>query len=137
MQGCNTYYKLIRKKKVLNSIIKDREAVWHQELNTTYGLQFWNKSYALTTEIKNDNRLKWLQFQIVGNSLFTNHKVSKFNPNIFPYCRNCFSTEKIGHLVWDCGQAQIFWQEIKVFLEAFQITSQITAKIAIFGYHKE
>ena len=136
-KGCNTYYKLIRKKKVLNSNIKDREAVWHQELNTIYGLQFWNKSYALTTEIKNDNRLKWLQFQIVRNSLFTNHKVSKFNPNIFPYCRNCFSTEKIGHLVWDCGQAQIFWQEIKLFLEAFEITSQITAKIAIFGYHKE
>ena len=106
-------------------------------METNFGLQFWNNSYALTAEIKNDNRLKWLQYQIVRNSLFTNHKVSKFNPNIFPYCRNCFSIEKTGHLMWICAQVQDFWREIKLFLETFQITPEITSKVVLFGYHKE
>ena len=39
--------------------------------------------------------------------------------------------------MWICAQVQIFWREIKSFLETFQITLEITAKIVLFGYHKE
>ena len=137
-KGCNIYYKLIRRKKVLNCSIQDREAVWHQELQTTFGIQFWDKTYSLTVEIKNDNRMKWLQYQIVRNSLFTNHKVNKFNRNISPLCRNCFSVEKIGHMMKDCGQAEELWNEIKAFFNNFlENPLEFTVRNILFGYHNE
>ena len=115
-KGCNSYYKLIRSKKNLKVTVQDREAVWHTEIGTVYGIRFWNRVYALTVDIKNDNRLKWLQYQVVRNSLFTNHKVNKFNPSVSPLCRNCPTIEKISHLVWVCGQARDLWQNIQDFL---------------------
>ena len=74
VSGCNRYYKLIRNKKNLSANIQERETVWHTELGVNYGVPFWNKVYDLTTRIKYDNRLKWIQYQVVRNSLFANHK---------------------------------------------------------------
>ena len=137
VKGCNRYYKLIRKKKALSSTIHERETIWHNEINSTFGIQFWNKVYFLTNDIKNDNRLKWVQFQISRNSLFTNHKVNKFNPNVSPLCRNCNNVEKISHLMWHCGLVMELWQDIQNFLEAFQIYPEFNIKIILFGMHKE
>ena len=136
-KGCNSYYKLIRSKKNLKVTVRDREAVWHTEIRTVYGIQFWNKVYALTADIKNDNRLKWLQYQVVRNSLFTNHKVNKFTPSVSPLCRNCLNIEKISHLVWECGQARDLWQNIQDFLLISGLFVEFTLKLVLFGFHLE
>ena len=136
-RGCNRYYKLLRKKKNLSSTIHEREAIWHKELNSTFGVQFWNKVYTLTSEIKNENRLKWLQYQIARNSLFTNYKVNKFNPNVSPLCSNCNSIENISHLFWGCDKVLELWQQIQTFLGNFQIFLDFSLKNVLFGNHKE
>ena len=135
--GCNKYYKLIRKKKNLSNTLHEREAIWHTELNMTFGINFWNKVYNLTSEIKNDNRLKWLQFQISRNSLFTNYKVNKFNPNVSPLCRNCQNIEKTSHLMYGCVQVLELWEHIRHFLGTFQIDLDISPRNILFGNHKE
>ena len=136
-KGCSSYYRLLRKKRNLTATIQDRETVWHTEIGAVYGVQFWAKAYALTANVKNDNRLKWLQFQIVRNSLFTNHKVNKFNPTVSPLCRNCLITEKISHLVWECVQARDLWQNIQDLLNTLGINVEFTLKLVLFGFHLE
>ena len=115
----------------------ERESIWHKELNSTYGVQFWNKVYSVTAEIKNDNRLKWLQYQIARNSLFTNYKVNKFNPNVSPLCSNCNNIEITSHLLWGCDKVLELWQQIHYFLANFQISLDYSLKTVLFGNHKE
>ena len=136
-KGCSSYYKLIRSKRNLSANIQEREAVWHTELGSVYGIQFWNKVYTLTSRIKADNRLKWLQYQVVRNSLFTNHKVNKFNPGVSPLCRNCPSIEKISHLVWQCVQARELWDSIQNFINIQGIYHVFTLKEVLFGFLEE
>ena len=136
-KGCNRYYKLLRKKKNLSNSMHERESIWHKELNSTYGVQFWNKVYTITAEIKNDNRLKWLQYQIARNSLFTNYKVNKFNPNVSPLCSNCNNIEKTSHLLWGCDKVLELWQQIHYFLSNFQISLDYSLKTVLFGNHNE
>ena len=81
-KGCNFYYRCIRKKVNLSTNLAVRENRWHNELNSTFGIDFWNSTYNLTSTIKNENKMKWFQFQINRNCLFTNYKVNKFKPNI-------------------------------------------------------
>lgn len=92
-KGCNVYYRFLRKKVNLNTTLTERESRWHNELNCTYGVLFWDKSYNLTSTIKNENKMKWLQYQINRNSLFTNYKVNKFKNQISPNCSLCSHVE--------------------------------------------
>ena len=64
------------KKKNLNTTLSVREAKRHNELNCTFSIDFFNQTYNLTSKIKNDNRLKYLQFSMIN--LFTNYRVNKF-----------------------------------------------------------
>ena len=68
-KGCSVYSNLLKKKKNLSSPLVERESRWHLELQTMFSTNFWNKTYKLTSEIKFENKIKWLQYQIVRNSL--------------------------------------------------------------------
>ena len=52
-KGCNSYSKLLRKKKNLTTNLSERENRWHAELQRLYGIDFWNKTYSLAASIKN------------------------------------------------------------------------------------
>ena len=121
--------------------MNERENKWHNELNCIYGVEFWNKVYSLTASIKNDNKMKYLQFQINRNSLFTNYKVSKFKANVSPYCTFCMGAqggnnmhlELVSHLFYDCVFVQNLWQEIKDWLNTFNFEISLDKKTIIFG----
>ena len=143
-KGCNLYYKFLRKKVNLNTTLSQREIKWHTELNCTYGVDFWNKTYNLTSTIKNDNRLKYLQFQINRNSLFTNYRVNKFKNNISPFCTFCSETndmnlslELISHLFYDCVISLNLWIEIKNWLRDQDIDIPLNRKSILFGIHEQ
>ena len=68
-KGCNLYGRLLKKKNNLGRTMTKSENKWHNELNCTFGINFWNMTYALTANIKNENKIKWFQFQINRNSL--------------------------------------------------------------------
>ena len=55
---------------------------WHQELGTHFSIDFWNNARRFYTDIKIDNKLKWLQFQTVRKSLQTNYIVGHFMNNV-------------------------------------------------------
>ena len=78
-KGCSAYSKLLRKKNNLTGKLSEREKRWHLELQKTYGVDFWNRTYSLAASIKNENKLKFFQFQINRNSLFTNYKVNNLS----------------------------------------------------------
>ena len=119
-------------------MVSDREARWHAELGKTFGVPFWNTSYAFTSSIKNDNKLKWMQYQIVRNCQFTNSRVHKFKLNVSPLCSYCGErTETISHLYFDCFKVQGFWFEICGWLKNLSINFPLNINYVLFGYEKE
>ena len=101
-KGCSYYNKLLSLKSVLKNKIQRREEKWHAELGSTFSVYFWNKARKHCDNIFFDNQLKWLQFQVVRNSLQTNYIVNHFMPKIpkiCSYCKECSSIEIISHIL--------------------------------------
>ena len=140
-KGCSVYSKFLKKKKNLNSPVVERETKWHTELQTVFSINFWNKTYTLTSEIKFENKIKWMQYQIVRNSLFTNYKVHKFKPHISPLCTLCSDVENpphnelVSHIFWDCLVTQQFWQGLTRWLGTLGVQIIFDRKIVLFGIH--
>ena len=142
-KGCGIYCKFLKKKKNLNSPLIERERKWHNELQCTFGTEFWNKTYAFTASIKHENKIKWLQFQINRGCLFTNHKVNKFKPHISPDCTYCSHVENfshrelVSHLFWDCDFVLKLWQEIKTWLGTLGTNLPLSRTSLLFGIHDQ
>ena len=86
--------------------------------------------------------MKWLQFQINRNCLFTNYRVNKFKPYIAPYCTYCSplgqsNLELVSHLFWECDLALKLWQEVRNWLIKFDINLPLDRKRLLFGIHTE
>ena len=96
-KGCSTYSKLLRKKSILTRNHSKPENKWHRELGCTFGIEFWNKTYCLTARIKQENKLRWFQYQINRNSLFTNYRVNKFKSSVSPLCTFCSRLVGVPH----------------------------------------
>ena len=130
--GCNKYYRLLRKKNGMNSRMSVREEKWHLELGYNLSSEFWNKTYKLASEIEYDNRVKWLQFQINRNSLYTNHKVHKFNPLVSPNCTFCLQSqpdtsnlELISHLFASCTVVRGLWAGVGDWLDSLDVRFRV------------
>ena len=137
-KGCSIFYRHSRKAKSLTNLTADREDKWHKELNKTYGIEFWNSTYKLVAGIANDNALKWMQYQIVRNSLYTNYRVSKFNNSVSPMCTFCQSSEeKISHLYFHCHRVQLFLDKVRRCLHTFDFRVPTDITQLIFGITSE
>ena len=85
-----------------------------------------------------DNQLRWLQFQIVRNSLQTNFIVSHFRPNISKICTFCQdpeSLELISHIFWLCPIVQDFIRTVFDHISSLGLTFTPTKLEFLFGYH--
>ena len=143
-KGCNVYYRLLRKKNNLKTILSEREGKWHNELSCTFGVEFWNKTYNLAANIKFENRIKYLQYQINRNSLFTNYRVSKFQQHISPSCTFCLQagnlvapSELISHLFFDCDHALNLWQATINWLKTLNVNIPLDRKALLFGLNDQ
>ena len=137
-KGCSHFCKLLKGKLCTPNIMRTREEKWHLELGYVLGRQFWIRTYNLTATIKYDNKLKWLQYQICRNSLFTNVKVHKVHQHISPLCTYCESHEElIGHLFYSCNKITQLWSEIVAWLAALNINLKVTEKVVLFGINSE
>ena len=141
--GCSAYYKLLRKKKNLSNSTSIREAKWHTELGCIFGIEFWGRTYTLISNLKYENKMKWLQFQINRNSLFTNYKVNKFKPGISPLCSFCRHhenfprSELVSHLFYECDYVQNLWLSIKTWLAPLNTVFPLERAKLLFGIHSE
>ena len=137
-KGCSAYYKILMKSKIMSNKIAVREQKWHTELNSTFSIFFWEKARKLCASIKYENPLKWLQFQIIRNSLQTNLIVSHFIANIGPECYYCqLSNEQISHLFWLCPIVSRFLEEVFDLITEYGILFRPTKLQFLFGYLEE
>ena len=134
----------MRKHINLKTNLTVREEKWHKELNSVYSTEFWNKTYALTADIKYDNRIKWIQFQINRNSLYTNYRVNKFNNQVSPLCTFCIQSqnmfpqiEHVSHLFVTCPTIQSLWHAIVRWLESVEVTLPTNKQNILFGIHNQ
>ena len=135
-KGCRPYYLLLRKKNIILNKIYKRESKWHQELGYNLSIEFWNLSRKLCAKIRNDNKLKWLQYQILRNSLQTNYIVSHFNRNVTKQCYYCRETDElISHLFWSCMVVQGFRNELIVFFHEINFDYSPSKNQFLFGFH--
>ena len=112
-KGCSSYAKLLGYKDTLQNNMVPREEKWHLELGCTYSNIFWEKTRKFYTRILNENSIKWLQFQIVRNSLQTNKIVHHFRPHVTPLCSFCLmSDETVSHLFWYCPKTATFLRSV-------------------------
>ena len=136
-KGCSFYSKLLAKKGILGNKIVQREEKWHNELNLTLSIDFWMRARKFCTKIDFDNQLRWLQFQIVRNSLQTNYIVSHFRPNISKlctFCQDAGSLELISHLFWLCPRIKDFIRTVIDHISTLGLTFTPTKLEFLFGY---
>ena len=122
----------------------ERETKWHSEIGLHFGADFWSTSRDLVLTIKLENEIKWMQFQIVRNSLFTNYRVSKFNRDVSPYCSFCTTDDNpykefeiISHLFYDCMNVRSFLDDTKAWLSTINVILPIDKISFLFGLHSE
>ena len=134
-KGCRTYYSLLRKKNILSNKIIKREDKWHKELDCVMSVDFWNSTRKLGTKIYFDNKLKWLQFQIIRNSLQTNYIVSHFKVNVSQKCQYCQeSNELISHIYWSCRIVQSFLSLVIDFFAELDVDFTPNRSQILFGF---
>ena len=136
-KGCSYYNKLLSVKSALKNKMQLREAKWHAELGSTFSVYFWNEARKHCDNIFFDNKLKWLQFQVVRNSLQTNYIVNHFKPNIPKICSYCkvnSSIEVISHIYWFCPYISAFLNHISKFLSDLGVEYNPTKEQFLFGF---
>ena len=121
----------------LSASVNKRELKWHQELSTVFSLDFWSNARKLYSEVSMDNKLKWLQYQIVRNSLQTNFIVSHFKLNVSRLCSYCHhADELISHVFWSCSLVQRFLVQLINFLSTCSLQFTPSRTNVLFGYHQ-
>ena len=133
-KGCSKYKTLMQKGLNFDYSMREREDIWHKELGSTFNIQLWNRMYSYVSKIKLDNRLKWFQYQVTRNSLFTNYKVNKFKQYVSPQCTFCGKNyEKISHLFFLCNHASSFWIQVQIWLGTLDIVFPQISHEILFG----
>ena len=135
-KGCSMYYKILTKKSILSNKIAVRESKWHEELCTKFSIHFWKNLRSLCASINFDNKLKWLQFQIIRNSLQTNYIVSHFKRSVSKECQYCSqSNELVSHLFWTCHIVNSFLDDIYMFFAEIDFEYSPSKAQMLFGFH--
>ena len=105
------------------------------QLSPSLSINFWERARKLCASINFENPLKWLQFQIIRNSLQTNLIVSHFVRTVNPECYYCqIAPETISHLYWFCQKVNNFICEICTFICSTGIDFKPTRTEFLFGY---
>ena len=138
-KGFSRYYHLLRRAKNIDKCLTtERQERWHNELEKVLSVDFWNGARKQVKGVINDNPLKWLQFQILNNSQFTNYRVSKFRYTVSPLCTYCRrSNETISHLYYLCDNVKELWQQLTDWLETFSINMELSVTTVLFGLINE
>ena len=96
---------------------------------------FWEKARRLCASIRNENPTKWLQFQIVRNSLQTNYIVSNFLPNVASDCQFCqIMAETTSHLFWTCHKVSDFLVDVFALVCSTGLNFTPTREQFLFGF---
>ena len=128
-KGCKKWTDLLKKDKLYNHKIVEKEQKWELSLGKLLGPNFWDTCYKNVKRIYFCNKLRWFHFQIVRGSLKTNRILSKFLPNVSENCFFCNNEkETIVHLFWSCPRTKLFSEA------AFQYIIQSRMETSDYNY---
>ena len=132
-KGCQPYYKVLRTKINMKSVTLESEQKWHQKLGVTLSTNFWNNCWRLIAVNKAENKIKWLQTEILKGIVPTMRHVQKFKPNESVLCKfNCGQEETIEHLFFHCQKVKKLWTDLSEFIFPAAVIEVEKLKI-IFG----
>ena len=136
-KGCNFWSKILKKKKLRVNTFHQKERNWEcfLNLNTSHVPTPWFLYYHFNTRINFDNKIKWLNYQIVRGTLKTNRIICKFIPEISEKCSFCNNdVETISHLFWDCPISSAFINSVFLSLRNWPgFDRDFTSNSFIFG----
>ena len=106
-KGCSCWNNLMKPDFTDN--IRHRESTWELKLMQPFGRQFWKNLYRYNKNIIFNNKLKYLNYQIIRGTLKTNNIVNKWKNHVLPSCTFCQAEiEDIPHLFYNCPIVQNF-----------------------------
>ena len=138
-KGCGAFYRILRSRANLKGNTANIEQKWHLQLQSNLSVTFWHNAWRLHASMQQNNQLKWLQYQILRNCLFTNNRLAEFKPWISDMCDLCnLHIENPMSLFSQCPQALVFWSDIRQYLEYFGHHDLLINRLQIlFGIHTE
>ena len=135
-KGCGIFYQTLRAREISQINTAKSESKWHEELGTTFSVQFWDTIWKLHKNQFISNRMKWVQLQINRFILPTNYSVNKYQPSQDPSCSFCPAgkhLERLSNLFWECPLVQNFWEMVENVLKSCTPNFKLGKKEAIFG----
>ena len=138
-KGCSPYYRLLMSRTMQKSDTSRQEEKWHNELGTILSVPFWDNCHRFVNEIKNNNIIKYFQYQILRGMLKTTTIVSHFVAVVQEECSfGCGHRETISELFWGCPRVQHFWDQLKQYtFLTLRIPSEFSRLNILFGDHEE
>ena len=137
-KGCRDFYRTFRARPNDKSNTSKIEQKWHQQLGITLSVTFWDNAWRLHASITENNQSKWLQCQILRNSIFTNNRVSKFRNNVSDQCDLCgLHVENALTLFNSCDLTRQFWEQMRLFFLTYSHPLPILKVQILFGVHDE
>ena len=137
-RGCRAFYRTFRARPNDSSSTAKIETKWHEKLDTILSVTFWDSAWRLHASIRENNQLKWIQCQILRNSIYTNNRVSKFRNDVSDRCDFCdLHIENALTLFYSCDWTKRFWYEVKLFLLEFSHPLPLLKLQVLFGVHNE
>ena len=133
-KGCRGFYNTFRARANQHGDLSKCENKWHTQLNCNLSVNFWDQVWRLHASIKYNNPFKWIQCQILRNSIYTNNRVSKFKRTVSDQCDFCHDhIENALTLFWLCQVTQQFWGQVKLYLADFTINVPVSRLEILFG----
>ena len=136
-KGCSWYSKLLQRRSDLSNKMYKREDKWKNELQLSFSLDFWTNARRLCASINIDNKFKWLQYQVLRNSLQTRVIVSHFRREVSDQCQYCnLEPELISHLFWHCHIVKTFYNDVFNYFRSINVEYAPSMTQMLFGFHK-
>lgn len=109
--------------------------LWEQDLGLTLEEDQWANILRLVHDSSICARHGLIQCKLIHRTYYTNHRLSKFYPNVADSCNRCNqSPADLMHMFWSCPKLRTFWSEIFATLHsAYDTGSEPHPLPALFG----
>lgn len=109
--------------------------LWEQDLGLTLEEDQWTKILQLVHYSSICARHGLIQCKLIHRIYYTNHRLSKFYPNVADTCNRCNqSPADLIHMFWSCPKLKTFWSAIFGTLhKAYDVGADPHPLPAIFG----
>ena len=133
-KGCKNFYNILRARQNDRGDPPKHEAKWHTLLGNQLSVTFWDNAWKLHASIRENNHFKWIECQILRNSIYTNNRVAKFKHDVSDQCDLCGEhVENALTLFTQCQISVNFWAEIRSYLLNFAINLPTSRLQLLFG----